>query len=56
MKKNTKKTETQLPKFKANTLGPDELCQVTGGFTWSSGGTGNTRSICHVDGKTDNDD
>jgi hypothetical protein len=53
MNKNTKKTsEKTLPKFKANTLGADELCQVTGGMQPDSSGT---RSKCHIDGVNDED-
>ncbi|MFZ6178863.1 hypothetical protein [Nannocystis pusilla] len=54
MSKNHKKqdSEKKLPKFKAETLGADELCQVTGGMPPE---TGSTRSLCHVDGLTDCD-
>lgn len=54
MDKNTKKNDSakKLPKFKANTLGADELCKVTGGMPPE---TGSTRSICHVDGIDDGD-
>ncbi|MDC0715820.1 hypothetical protein [Nannocystis bainbridge] len=53
MKKNLRKNEEkQLPKFTANTLGADELCQVTGGMPPESSGT---KSKCHIDGVNDND-
>jgi hypothetical protein len=47
-----KKDEKKLPKFKATTLGADELCQVTGGMAPE---TANTRCICAIDGVTDCD-
>jgi hypothetical protein len=49
MKKNSEK---KLPKFKANTLGADELCQVTGGMQPE---TGATACMCHSDGIEDGD-
>lgn len=49
MKKNTKKT---LPKFKAVTLGADELSKAVGGAECTCG----TYSVCHIDGTTDSDD
>ncbi|MCY1004612.1 hypothetical protein OV079_03305 [Nannocystis pusilla] len=54
MNKNDKKkdSEKKLPKFKARTLGADELCQVTGGVPPDSSGT---TSACHVDGCYDGD-
>ncbi|MFZ6178861.1 hypothetical protein [Nannocystis pusilla] len=54
MNKNEKKkdSEKKLPKFKAKTLGADELCQVTGGVPPDSSGT---TSACHVDGCYDGD-
>ncbi|MCY0992018.1 hypothetical protein OV203_33075 [Nannocystis sp. ILAH1] len=54
MNTNAKKkdSEKKLPKFKATTLGADELCQVTGGMPPE---TTNTRCICATDGITDND-
>ncbi|WAS95757.1 hypothetical protein [Nannocystis punicea] len=52
MLKNAKKkdSEKKLPKFKANTLGIDELCQIKGGMPPE---TANTQSVCHVDGTCD---
>ncbi|PCC68624.1 hypothetical protein SAMN02745121_05298 [Nannocystis exedens] len=54
MNKTMKKKddEKKLPKFKANTLGVDELCQVTGGMPSE---TGSTKSFCHIDGVDDGD-
>jgi len=51
MKKNEKK---QLPKFKAVTLGADELGRATGGLvSGDGGGTSGTASQCHIDGTDD---
>jgi hypothetical protein len=47
-----KDSEKKLPKFKANTLGADDLCQVTGG---RAPATGSTTSSCHADGVEDGD-
>jgi len=47
-KKNDKKS---LPKFKAVTLGPDELSKAVGGLECTCG----TVSVCHVDGTDDGD-
>ncbi|WAS95758.1 hypothetical protein [Nannocystis punicea] len=54
MNKTMKKTDSEkkLPKFQANTLGADELCQVTGGMPPE---TGATTSMCHADGVDDGD-
>lgn len=54
MNKQTKKqdNEKKLPKFKATTLGADELCKVTGGMPAE---TTSTNSICAIDGVTDGD-
>jgi len=54
MHKTTKKSDSEkkLPKFKANTLGADELCQVTGGMPPETSGT---KSFCHIDGTDDAD-
>ena len=52
MRKNGKKS---LPKFKAVTLGADELSKsVVGGL--AAGGTCCTVSVCHVDGTDDGDE
>lgn len=48
MKKNDKKS---LPKFKAVTLGGDELSKTVGGAAC----TCPTWSICHIDGTDDGD-
>lgn len=50
----TKDDEKKLPKFKATTLGPDELSQATGG-QMCNGNTNGTKTVCHVDGTTDGD-
>ena len=50
MKKKSDKKP--LPKFKAVTLGPDELSKVVGGNECTCG----TVSVCHVDGTTDGDE
>jgi hypothetical protein len=47
-----KDDEKKLPKFKATTLGPNELSQATGGQMCNAT---NTRSVCHVDGTDDGD-
>jgi hypothetical protein len=47
-KKNDKKS---LPKFKAVTLGPDELSKAVGGLP----STSSTWCMCHVDGTDDGD-
>lgn len=56
MKKNGKKS---LPKFKAVTLGADELNKALGGVfadqELDGGCTCGTRSICHIDGTDDSD-
>jgi hypothetical protein len=49
MKKNDKQS---LPKFKAVTLGADELSKTVGGV---AGCTCGTVSVCHVDGTDDGD-
>lgn len=48
-KKNDKKS---LPKFKAVTLGADELSKVVGGLESTCG----TVSVCDVDGTDDGDE
>jgi len=48
-KKNDKKS---LPKFKAVTLGADELSKVVGGGEECTCGT---VSVCHIDGTDDGD-
>jgi hypothetical protein len=48
MKKNDKKS---LPKFKAVTLGADELGEAVGGLMCTCG----TRSVCDADGTDDGD-
>jgi len=52
MHKTTKKSDSEkkLPKFKANTLGADELCRARGGMAPE---TANTHGVCHVDGTCD---
>ncbi|WAS95759.1 hypothetical protein [Nannocystis punicea] len=54
MNKTMKKQDNQkkLPKFQANTLGADELCQVQGGMPPE---TTSTKSICSTDGVSDDD-
>jgi len=47
-KKNDKKS---LPRFKAVTLGPDELSKAVGGLECTCG----TVSVCHIDGTDDGD-
>jgi len=56
MKKNDKNKKS-LPKFKALTLGPDELGKAVGEIYYSVGFacTNGTVSICHVDGTDDGD-
>jgi hypothetical protein len=51
MNQSTKKNddEKQRPKFKAHTLGVNELCQVKGGVAPETGATHG----CHVDGVCD---
>jgi len=53
MKKNDKKKS--LPKFKAVTLGADELGKATGGMVEYMDCTCGTVSVCHVDGTDDGD-
>jgi hypothetical protein len=48
-KKNDKKS---LPKFRAVTLGPDELSKAVGGDPDCTCGT---VSVCHIDGTDDGD-
>jgi hypothetical protein len=50
-KKNDKKS---LPRFKAVTLGADELSKAVGGI--EGDGTCGTVSVCHVDGTDDGDE
>jgi len=54
MKKTEKKA---LPKFKALTLGAEELGKTTGGLLQAEYAdcTCGTVSICHIDGTTDSD-
>jgi hypothetical protein len=53
MKKNEKRS---LPKFKAVTLGVDELAKALGGLMAEAADcTCGTVSICHVDGTDDGD-
>jgi len=54
MKKNDKKA---LPKFKAITLGADELGKTTGGVIQAEYAdcTCGTVSVCHIDGTDDGD-
>jgi hypothetical protein len=54
MKKNEKKS---LPKFKAVTLGADELSKAIGGVELYADAacTCGTVSICHIDGTDDGD-
>jgi hypothetical protein len=47
---NKKDSEKKLPKFKADTLGVDELSRIKGGMPPE---TANTHSVCHVDGTCD---
>ena len=52
MKKNDKKKS--LPKFKAVTLGADELNKAVGGVDYQDCTCG-TVSVCHIDGTDDGD-
>ena len=50
--KSKKEKQQRLPKFTANTLRPEDLKHVTGGF--ACGGTV-TKCQCNIDGTDDGD-